>query len=1118
MTPFSPRPRHMLACAVALLAGLGSLSGGAAVASADDHVASALPGFAAPPMSARANNRGGTTADATTASATLSALAKAGFGSAEMGYAASPAGQTALTTVLDKASALGMKVNLNGCGSTSCSSPAVTLASSMQELLPFAQTVTTGTDNQAYSAAPPAATGVAGSPVLVAVTAAKVTGTSGTQTLLDPDTAVDLTANVSGGTLTWTVPTAGTWKLFAFYSRATGQFAGFPPFEDPAAWTGRDPAGGAGQYLADIFQTQGVADSLDLVASSVLGAGNGTKLSALGGDVFHDSIEVQAEMFWTADLASQFQALRGYSMIKYLPVLHNFKESSFNPLLVANFTPLPAPDYDFTGGVGDRVRYDYARTLTDLYVNRYVKGMNDWAHAHGLKSRQEIAYNYPQLDMIRASAAVDIPETESFDLAWGKAYDNTLPEYPSDRWRYFVDADRLAGSGAHIAGNQRVTMEWGDDFAVWRKGPQELADLMNAAIAGGVTQPSFAGFGGVSTATYPTPGGLNFIGFGDIITSNWPQWRDFNPLMTYLARSTVLVESGKPRVDVTVYHDRGISSLKDGNVPLWRGRALTQRGYTYDFVDPVDLTSADAGAVPTRLFGDGADYHALVVDQRSSIPADAAQAIRRYADAGLPVVFVGAPPAHSDGLRDAAANDAAVVASMAAIQGLDNVKVVATEDDVPGALAAIGVAPGASFSGDGADLQTVHRRTATDDAFWVYNPTGHDITTTGSFAAAGQPYALDLWNGTSTKLAAFDVGGGRTSVPVVVPAHGSIGLTIARGDVSGAHAPASAGADVRYGDDGRPVATAPAGDAVTLGAWHLDVDEIAPSGHTDHSLDLASLADWRTIPELASAVGTSTYSTTITVPDAWLGAGRAVRLDLGSFVGAVRVYVNGQVAGEQTTPGWTRDVTGLLHAGRNALSVRLDTTLLNRNAQLRASGNPAYQTGPVPPLGQFAPTPVAAEASGLLGPVRLIPLATSAIDLNPPAPPAPPVTPAPPAGPAPVPPAAPHPAPKAKAPGKASGTFSAGRASTRVRTLKVTGLARGSKVTVTCAGKGCGRTTRSTAIVRNGVANLASTLAVKGKALRPGAKLTVRIVVAGKATRTITITIRRGLKPLIRTS
>jgi alpha-L-rhamnosidase len=660
--------------------------------------------------------------------------------------------------------------------------------------------------------------------------------------------------------------------------------------------------------------------------------------------VFHDSVEVQAEMFWTGDLPQQFRARRGYSVIKYLPVLHNWHDSSFNPLNLANFSPLPPPDYDFTGGVGQRVRSDFARTLTDLYVDRYVRGMNDWAHSRGLHSRQEVSYNYKQLDVIRAAAAVDVPETETFDLNWGRAYDSTLPEYPTDRWRYGVDGYRLTASGAHLAGRDRVTAEWADDFAIWRKGPKEMADLMNAAIAGGVTQPSFAGFGGVNDAAWPTPTGLSFIGFGDTLQTNWPQWRDFGPLMTYIARSTVLVESGEPRVDVTVYHDAGLSSLRDVNTPLWRGRALAKSGYTYDFVDPVSLAS-------TRLSD---TYRALIIDNQSAMAPAAAVALLRYALRGLPVVIVGAVPSRSSGLL----GDGATRIAMAALVHLRNVARVAGEDDVPAALARLDVDPDVAFGGS--DLQTVHRHTASGDVWWLYNPTDAPIATRGNFAASGQPYLLDLWNGTTTTAAEFSERAGRTSLPVAVPAHGSIGIAF-RGR-AGVHATSSTAAEVVHGDRGTLVARDVVGGvkSVTLSSgrttkvrlatlpaplaladWHLDVDEISPAGHTPHSLDLHGLRDWQTIPELHSAVGSSVYSARVSVPASWLGSGREVELDLGAFVGAVRLTVNGTVATEQTTPGAVVPVTELLRPGLNTIAVRLDTTLLNRNAQLRAHTRPA---------------------------------------------------------------------------------------------------------------------------------------------------------------------------------
>ena len=389
-----------------------------------------LGAFASPPASDRASNWSGGSADATAANALTDTLKGAGFGATQVGYTPSDQGRASLSSVLQHAQSTGMRVDLAPCNNTSCDSSAVTLATGMQQLVTRTQTVDAATDNFAFTGSVPAAA-MPGSPVLVAVTAAKVSGTDGTQTLLDPSTAVDLTSKVSGDTLTWTVPTQGQWKVFAFYQRATGQFVNPNPFEGPDVWTGRDPAVGAasGRLVADIFSSKGLTDTLDLMANTVFGDGNQQRLQDMGTTLFHDSMEIQATAFWTGDLPAQFASRRGYSMIKWLPALDNSAASSFNPLNPANVAPVPAPPFDFTGGVGARFRADYHRTLNDLYVNRYVKAMTDWAHDHGLRSREQVAYNYanprrhPRRDEDRHPGVGDV----RFRL--GRA---SLPEHAAD--------------------------------------------------------------------------------------------------------------------------------------------------------------------------------------------------------------------------------------------------------------------------------------------------------------------------------------------------------------------------------------------------------------------------------------------------------------------------------------------------------------------------------------------------------------------------------------------------------------------------------------------------------------------------------------------------------------
>ena len=423
-------------------------------------------------------------------------------------------------------------------------------------------------------------------------------------------------------------------------------------------------------------------------------------------------------------------------------------------------------------------------------------------------------------------------------------------------------------------------------------------------------------------------------------------------------------------------------------MPLCNSAQLARHGYTYDFIDPVDLAGSAAGRSHDNIFDSGPHYRALIIDGQTSLSVDAARAIRRYAADGLPVVIVGRVPSQAEGLRHAATNDALVSAAMQAVLASPAAVHVGTEDEVPAALAGLGVDPGASFSGAGADIWTVQRHTGRDETWWAYNPTDTPITTTGSFAATGRPYLLDLWNGKTTPVAQYLSSHGRTAMPVTIPAHGTLAVLIAHG-ANAPHVVATSAQQASYDhrgnivledagggtqsytlSNGRPgtVDLGPAAAPVTVTGWHLDVDEITPSGHTAHHLDLAALADWRDIPELTDAVGSATYTATVTVPGSW--AGHDVRLALGAFAGAARVSVNGVRVTHQTTPGGDVAITSLLHPGGNSLVVDLDTTVNDRNAQLAAAGNGAYATGP---------TPLASTPSGLLGPVTVTPIAMQAI-------------------------------------------------------------------------------------------------------------------------------------------
>jgi hypothetical protein len=913
----------------------------------------------------------------------IEALAAAGFGSAEIGidFRGDPISvRPALRALLETARRVGVHVDLAPGGGQPYASPGIALRDSMQQLVSEAAALN---GPMQYEWKPRQPSRLTGEAMLVAISAAKIVTDAPTPVVLDAKSAVDLSAKLDNhGVLHWQVP-AGRWLLFTYWQRATGQIMAGNPFVAPEAWSSQAPTKDKTAYLtADIFSAKGISAALAFLDQSLL---SDDAALLRGGDLAHDSLEVQAEMFWTGDLPAEFQRRRGYSLIPYLPALNGPKDSSFNPLDPTWGGGLPARPYEFNGDVGDRVRHDFAQTLTDLYCDRYLNALAQWAHAKGMRTRVQVAYNYFALDMLRSGRAVDIAENESFDSGWSKPFDASIPSYGTDRWRHAMDSYRLTGSATHLAGRSRATIEFGDDFAIYRKQPVDYVQQLNEALAGGITQGLLTAFSSADTA-WPVPQGLAHIGLGDEWTAAWPQWRDWQRLNSYFARATQLLESGAPRVDVAIYHDRGLATVHD-DAPLFADQTLEGAGYTYDFIDPEALSAKDAGKVQGMLFGQRVGYRALILDNQGSIPPAAAQTILSLARHGLRVIIVGDAPFKSSGFANHEVNDRRVATSIAALTMLPNVARRASRAEVAAALRDLGCVPAASF-GANSPLLSVLRQQDAESLWWIFNPTDVSVSAEAWLGAVGAPYSIDLWSGRAARLAQWKQQDRRTLLPLKLMPHQSIALLIRRDEATPLHALPSPGTQVlQDGDDFMVIATSPQSLAfsngisreinpqgrpqpMALSRWHLQVEERRPEDTRTHELDLNELLDWRQIPALKEAVGSALYAAEVSLPTEWFSADRGVLLSVGEVHGAMQLMVNDHLVTEQTTGHGEWLVGAWLKPGVNSVKVRLDTTLLNRMVALRASGDGRYQTGP---------TALASSASGLQGPVTLTSVARLAM-------------------------------------------------------------------------------------------------------------------------------------------
>ncbi|GHA07802.1 hypothetical protein GCM10010372_03870 [Streptomyces tauricus] len=400
---------------------------------------------------------------------------------------------------------------------------------------------------------------------------------------------------------------------------------------------------------------------------------------------------------------------------------------------------------------------------------------------------------------------------------------------------------------------------------------------------------------------------------------------------------------------------------------------------------------------------------------RSSIPVATAKKILSFARSGLPVVVVGTAPGTVPGLD--AEGDKVLQPVIASLLKQKSVHVVKSEAAVPGLLRRLGIRPSAEPASPG-PIVSVHRSDADTDFYWLYNQgsvtqddepatlfdpntSAKPVDTEVTLQGRGVPYLLNTWTGAVTPIAQYTTKGDSVTVRVSLAGDDSqvIALTdnpnrfagtrsntghglhvvsttadaaTVRADGSLAVEAAKAGTYTTRLSNGRTVRTTTSspGSAIdlTTRSWSLHVQDwqpAAPYGTTGSAgtktgkepvhVDIDRLTPWTDIPQLKNTSGTGTYTTTVTLPTTWK-KGTGARLDLGQVTDCYTLTVNGSKVPTVNQLNATADIGAYLHAGKNTVTIRVSTTLINRLRTLSS----ALSTR-------------AAQANGLVGPVTLTP-------------------------------------------------------------------------------------------------------------------------------------------------
>jgi hypothetical protein len=791
-------------------------------------------------------------------------------------------------------------------------------------------------------------------------------------TQLDLDSMVDLTNRVdAGGVLRWDVPD-GTWQIFAVYEGSAGSQALMDARAEP----------GKRALMVDHFDRAAETRHLEAFlgrAREHFGGEFGKTFRAF----FTDSFELISPMHWKTGFLDEFKRRRGYDIAPFLPAM-------YIPLKDVGYwtygNEVGRPNFDFPGDAGPRMRYDFQRTISELFIEEFIQPMADWAHANGLQSRVQ---GYGMLaDPLAMLGYSDIPETEQL---YGGGALNFL---------------KLAGAAGTLYGRPIVTSE----TLVWQGRAYMTTPLkwrvgIDRLFESGINQVIYHGFPYHHPGS-PAPGYHPFASphaammtFSSDMSENDPLLAAAAPaLNAYAARAQYILQNSRTSTRVGIFYQlfdypngnyireelvQGVLDAQDAQMPkanriaemiMPSNPAVTgDRQWIQESAGlAADLVAAghypiyfnEDRLLRARIEGKAvvmgeATFEALILYREPHLTAEAAAKLREIAAAGIPVLFAGGRPDHDPGYFDHAARDLAVRDAVAGIPGPDCADAAA----VLAALQVAGVQPEVIYDVAQPSVGFIHKIDRADGSefFFLRNRTREervvDVTLRGHAPGASHvpgtsAVFLDLWTGRVSRLPGEPSENGIHLSLCFAPYESKmIWLTDASAAQEAPLAPA-------------PVMAADLEPVSTVDGFSFAAEQRLMNGASRRiEMPLPGLKDWREILELATLGDPGEYTAAFTL--ASLDPARRYFLQLDRVCDRADVVLNGRSLDPLLLPPWRCEITGLLVAGANTLKITVTPTLRNRLVGYANAGSKDYRQykgQPLMPAGLIGPVMVCAVA------------------------------------------------------------------------------------------------------------------------------------------------------------
>ncbi len=517
-----------------------------------------------------------------------------------------------------------------------------------------------------------------------------------------PETAVvaservqNLTAQLDkDGKLTWDVP-AGKWTILRVGHTSTGKD------NHPAPLPGRGLecdklSKEAAEAMFNGLMGNLISDSRPRVPKTLI-------------STHIDSWEVGSQN-WTPRFREEFQRLRGYDPLPYLPVFTGRVLDSLE--------------------VSERFLWDVRQTVSDLLVDNYAGHFRELAHKYGMRLSIE-AYDGVPCDDLTYAGRADEPMGEFW--SWGRfgaAYSSTE-----------------MASAAHVYGRPIVGAEafTATDQEKWQGHPANVKDIGDWAFCEGINRFVFHRY-----ALQPWPDrrpGMSMGPWGLHYERSQTWWEQSRAWHEYLARCQFLLQQGLFVADIC-YLAPERSPQRWAPPVNAKATGYTRPGYNFDGCPPEVVLTRMKVSDGQLVLPDGMSYRLLVLPAVETMTPKLLRKIRELVEAGATVL--GPRPVKSPSLANYPQCDAEVQQLAAELWGDCDGKNVTKRKHGKGYIAC-GVTPDEvlNWMGQQPDftaksrLRYIHRVIGDADVYFVANPFPRALDEVCKFHISGK--RPELW-------------------------------------------------------------------------------------------------------------------------------------------------------------------------------------------------------------------------------------------------------------------------------------------------------------------------------------------------------------------------------------